>query len=82
MDEILTSTSAELFPDESTTDLAWLNTAMSQNSDSNLVSSSSHSGMIPWKIVGEVDDENADFFSEDSSEDSCIKRPRKFFKKF
>ena len=79
MDEILTSTSAELFPDESTTDLAWLNSAINQASESNNVSSSSPG--IPWKMIGEVEDGNTDFFSEDSSEDTCIKRPRKnFFK--
>ena len=61
MDEILTSTS-EFFPDESNTDLAWLtNNLGNQNHGSN------------WRnqVMSE------EFFSEDSSQDTVIRRPRK-----
>jgi hypothetical protein len=74
MDEILTSTSAEL------EDLAWLSSAMNKfehvqvGSGSAVISSSTHHA--PWTMADESGDQ--DFFSEDSSEEPCIKRPRKF----
>ena len=74
MDEILTSTSAEL------EDLAWLSSAMNKfehvhasGSGSAVISSSTHHA--PWTMADESGDQ--DFFSEDSSEEPCIKRPRK-----
>ena len=75
MDEILTSTSAEL------EDLAWLSSAINkfehvETGSGSTVSSSTHA---PWTMADEgVDQDTTDFFSEDSSEESaCIKRPRK-----
>ena len=83
MDEILTSTSAEL------EDFSWLSSAMTNHhvetcspsgSGSIVSSSSTHA---PWTTMADErsDHETADFFSEDSSseETSCIKRPRKSF---
>ena len=91
MDEILTSTSAEL------EDLAWLSSAMNKfehvetkfehvdtsgssgfsgsngSGGSAVISSSTHHA--PWTMADESGDH--DFFSEDSSEEPCIKRPRK-----
>ena len=78
MDEILTSTSAELFSDEdANTDLSWL-TSSSQDSASrtgagtHMVSSSTST----WSTSG-VACKSPDFFSEDSSSDETYRRPRK-----
>ena len=76
MDEILTSTSAEL------DDLAWLSSAMNHPGDSNAVSGSavSSSTHTPWTMADESGDhDTTDFFSDEHSEEiiPCIKRPRK-----
>ena len=101
MDEILTSTSAEL------EDLTWLSSAMNKfehvetkfehvdtsgssgfsgsngssgfsgsNGSGGLAVISSSTHHTPWTMADESGDH--DFFSEDSSEEPCIKRPRKF----
>ena len=78
MDEILTSTSAELFSDEdANTDLSWL-TSSSQDSvtsrtgGTHMVSSSTST----WSNTGAAC-KSPDFFSEDSSSDETYRRPRK-----
>ena len=73
MDEILGSTSAELFPDEANADLSWL--AMNQDHHDNVVSSSTHDNQ--WRHSSAIPD-TTDLFSEDSSQGTIIKRPRKF----
>ena len=77
MDEILTSTSAELFSDEANTDLSWLTSPASQCSSSpgtHMVTSSTHT----WNSCGAGNGgKSPDFFSEDSSSDETYRRPRK-----
>ena len=75
MDEILTSTSAELFSDEdANTDLSWLTSQDSCHTGgagggAHMVTSSTSTWSSACK--------SPDFFSEDSSSDETYRRPRK-----
>ena len=59
MDEILTSTSAELFSDEATTDLSWLS-SMTSTATEDHVSSPTVTSSTSWGTVG-----SSCFFEDD-----------------
>ena len=61
MDEILTSTSAELFSDEATTDLSWLSSMTSEGHEGHEdVSSPTVTSSTNWSNVG-----SSCFFGDD-----------------